>query len=239
LEDVFRRWARLGSSEYVVDELEALLRSRETRSAIRYVYAGEGETGEQVTCRLLDGEFWKNYAYPLVDTDSDGVDHIAVHYTDHSLADRTEFFVRAIDAERHEGLYFPALVPRPPPPPVEEPAPPNLEAENKASPEPVKAEAGLSAEQPPQELPKDEDKLEDKAAPDSPKTGYAGRLITRPLPLRQQAIRDAVDETFPDGWDHIPTGMIMKQAGGHSKVQALKPAPDRSTWLRALDRRKD
>jgi hypothetical protein len=154
LEDVFRRWARLGSSEDVVDELEALLRSRETRSAIRYVYAGEGETGEQVTCRLLDGEFWKNYAYPLVDTDSDGVDHIAVHYTDHSLADRTEFFVRAVDAERHEGLYFPALAP----PPVSQSVDPQPEAET-AIPDSVeiKTDEDLSARQPPQESPKGED----------------------------------------------------------------------------------
>jgi hypothetical protein len=200
LEDAFQRMrARLESSEDAVDELEALLCSRKTRSAIRYVYAG----GE-VTCHLLDGEFWKNTAYPLLDTDADGVDHIAVHYTDYSLSDRIEFFVRAVDVERWEG-YFPTTAA---PPPAAEAAP--------------------------------DQQSEDETAPDSSKTRGTGLPTAKPRSRLQQILRNAADETFPNGWGDLPTRTIIEQASRHAKVEALKrAAPSYDTWLRALDRREE
>jgi hypothetical protein len=100
LEDAFQRLRdRLGSSEDAKDELNALLRSRP--SAKRQVSASGEETPS-----FVDTEFWQNEATLSVVIDADGVDHIAVHYTDYSLSDgHAEFFVRTADIERAERLY--------------------------------------------------------------------------------------------------------------------------------------
>jgi hypothetical protein len=78
----------------------------------------------------------------------------------------------------------------------------------------------------------------DKPTPDSSKTGGTGRPTAKPLSRRQQILRDAADETFPDGWGDLPTGAIIKQASKHRKVKAFRPEPKYDTWLRALRRRK-
>jgi hypothetical protein len=99
LENVFQRWrARLGSGQEAVNELEALLRSSETRLATRRVSV----SGEEIfgTRGLVD-----TGSRPILSVvpDSDGVgDRLGIDYADyvdaHSLPhDRTEFFVRIID----------------------------------------------------------------------------------------------------------------------------------------------
>jgi hypothetical protein len=144
---------------------------------------------------------------------------------------------------------WPRTSPRLPPtittpaPPAEEPASdPNPEAEDKATLDPAKTEAdddGLSAGQPPQESPKAEDGLEEKAAPDSPKTGGTDCSTAKPRSLLQQTLRDAVDETFPNGWGHLPTSTIIEQASKHPRVKDLKRELGYDTWQRALGRRVD
>jgi hypothetical protein len=141
LEDVFQRWrARLGLSHEAVDELKALLRHRETRSVSRRVDA----RGKEIpgTRGLVDIGFWPNHASDLsVIPDADAVgDCLGVNYTNYVDAysvpdERTEFFVRRLDVERHEGLYFPAISA---PPPVVQAAP-DQPPEGKAGRDPVEA----------------------------------------------------------------------------------------------------
>jgi hypothetical protein len=104
-----------------VDELKALLRDRKTRSVKRRVDAG----GKEIlgTRGLVDIGFWPDYVSNLsVVPDADAVgDRLGVDYTNYvdaySLPDeRTEFFVRRLDVERWEGLYFPAIAAPPSPP---------------------------------------------------------------------------------------------------------------------------
>jgi hypothetical protein len=116
VEDVFQRWRdRLGSSQEAVDELEGLLRNRETCSAIQHTSA----SGE-ITHDILHAQFWRDVARLEVDTDADGVDRVRVEYpvyvhTDYSLfGGSTEFLVRAVDdVQRWERLH-PELAPPPP-----------------------------------------------------------------------------------------------------------------------------
>jgi hypothetical protein len=112
LEDPFQRMRdRLGSSKDAKNELEALLRDPDTRSANSYVDASGKET-----LSLLNAEFWRDTARLEVDTDADGVDHIRVDYPRYvHLSDGpAEFFVRADDVERWERPYSMTAPPRPP-----------------------------------------------------------------------------------------------------------------------------
>jgi hypothetical protein len=234
LEEVFQRWrARLGSSEEAKDELYNLLCSRDCRSLIKHVDADGNEAYDG-----LDYQFWRNTAHLVVTWDvADGVDHIAVTYA--LLDGTTEFLVLAESVER---WVLPPIAAPLPPPPADQPAP-DLEPKGEADIDPVEAETKAdnspSVEQPPQESPKGEDKLEEKAAPDSSKAEGTGRPTAKPRSKLQQLLRDAADETFPNGWGHLPTGTIIKQAGEHREVKALKREPGYDTWQRAFGRRVD
>jgi hypothetical protein len=124
LEDVFQRWrVRLKSSHEARDELNALLRDRETRSRIRRVDTGGEEISDTVT--FLNAQFWQDHGALLsVVPDADGVgDHLGIDYTDYteiywdhySPGWRWEFSVRRLDVERWEGLH-PWLAAPPPRP---------------------------------------------------------------------------------------------------------------------------
>jgi hypothetical protein len=120
LEDVFQRWrVRLKSSHEAVDELNALLRDRETRSRIRRVDTGGEEISDTVT--FLNAQFWQDHGALLsVVPDADGVgDRLAIDYTDTAeiyLPDGYwEFSVRRTDVERWESLYPELAAPLPAP----------------------------------------------------------------------------------------------------------------------------
>jgi hypothetical protein len=105
-----------------VDELNALLRDRETRSRIRRVDTGGEEISNTIT--FLNAQFWQDHGALLsVVPDADGVgDHLGIDYTDYadiywddySPGWRWEFSVRRLDVERHERLYFPMMAVSPP-----------------------------------------------------------------------------------------------------------------------------
>jgi hypothetical protein len=126
LEDVFQRWrVRLKSSHEAVDELNALLRDRETHSRKRRV----DTRGEEIpdTLSFLNAQFWQDDgALLLVVPDADGVgDRLRIgtiaalvgmiDYTEYAdvyldayfPGGHWEFSVRRLDVERHERLYFP------------------------------------------------------------------------------------------------------------------------------------
>jgi hypothetical protein len=120
VKDVFPRWCdHLGSSEDARGELYALLCDRKTQSAKHKVDA----SGEEIpgTSSFLDAGFWQERASLLLTPDADGgVGHLAVDYTDPAdiyLPDgHWEFYVRRLDVERWERLYFPmTAAPLPPP----------------------------------------------------------------------------------------------------------------------------
>ena len=68
----------------------------------------------------------------------------------------------------------------------------------------------------------------DRAADDEPR-----RTGSR----EQDLIRQIADEKWPDGWEYIGTGQIMKIVGNKLKERGL-PVPKRDVFLRALGRRK-
>jgi hypothetical protein len=53
----------------------------------------------------------------------------------------------------------------------------------------------------------------------------------------QALIRQIVNEKWPDGWEDITTGQIMKDVGEEFEKRGVR-VPERNTFLRALARRK-
>lgn len=68
--------------------------------------------------------------------------------------------------------------------------------------------------------------------PKKPALAYGDKSRT------QQQILLFTDEEFPDGWDHLNTNVLMKQVSERFKEAGLT-APERATFERAYDRRRD
>jgi hypothetical protein len=123
VEDLFPAWRdRLGSSHEAVDELYDLLCDPLTRSARHKVDA----SGEEIpdTNRHVDHPgFWQDRLLLVADANG-GDDHLVVNYGDAYVdfysPGHWKFFVRRLDVERHERLYFP-MVAAPPPRPRQPP----------------------------------------------------------------------------------------------------------------------
>jgi hypothetical protein len=159
VEHVFPMWRdRLRSAKDARDALDALLCDPETRSKKQRVNA----TGEEIPGTFIfpDSWFWRNIARLELEPDADGgADHIVVVHVDHAdvyLPDgRWEFYVRRLDVERWERLYFPMTAA----PPSAAQSAPDQQSEDKVGLDPVeaKADASFSAERPVQESSKGED----------------------------------------------------------------------------------
>jgi hypothetical protein len=125
VDDVFPRWRdRLRSSRKAVGQLYDLLCDPETRSAKHRVDASGKETPG--TASYLDIEFWRGRLVLEPNADG-GDDHLVVNYGDAYLDfcdpdGYWKFYVRRLDVERHERLYFP-MAAAPPPAPSKEPTP--------------------------------------------------------------------------------------------------------------------
>jgi hypothetical protein len=65
-------------------------------------------------------------------------------------------------------------------------------------------------------------------------------LEPKPKSLQQQLVLKDVALAYPKGWQHVPTGHIMKKAGQLMKDAGIevKEQPHRNTWERALGRRR-
>jgi hypothetical protein len=72
-----------------------------------------------------------------------------------------------------------------------------------------------------------------------PATDSPTAATTPPRSRTQQILKTAADESFPAGWEQLPTKVIIKQASGRPEVKALNREPGYDTWTRALGRRRD
>jgi hypothetical protein len=217
LEDVFQRWrVRLKSSHEAVDELNALLRDRETRSRIQRVDTGGEKISDTVT--FLNAQFWQDHGALLsVVPDADGVgDRLGIDYTDAAEIywpdGHWEFSVRRLDVERHERLY-PELA-APLRAVVEQdilarkPCPPTTAALPSTAAAPAVSEV---------------------ATQDAPRPTAGSR--------EQQLVQEIAATIFPGGYSSIRSSQLYKDVTDEQSRRHL-PISKRDVVMRALGRRK-
>jgi hypothetical protein len=81
------------------------------------------------------------------------------------------------------------------------------------------------------------DESEVAALAPPPSDGGADDQPRRTGSRTQRAIRQIADETWPDGWEHIETGQIMKIVGSKLEARGSR-VPSPTTFQRALGRRR-
>ena len=102
---------RAGSTEQALAAFETIL-----HSSVPSLEQKVSFNGEKI-CRVRHADFWENSAYPWIETDVSGVDHLRVHYTEYdpSLpAESGDFYIQAAGFERELERLYPAPAPAPP-----------------------------------------------------------------------------------------------------------------------------